>query len=147
MSRRQSIAKALAEKIKDIDGSVNYKSNIFNNAYPYLKFWDQVNDFPCVYITTGTEMREYLPGDFTWGHLNIAIKLYTRGEDAQSELENLIEDVEKIIHDNRVLVYDETSGATTTEILVHSIVTDEGLLAPYGVGEVLITVQYALSPI
>lgn len=147
MSRRQSIAKALAEKLKDIDGSSSYKSNISNNAYPYLKFWDQVNDFPCVYLTTGSEAREYLPGDFTWGHLGIAVKLYVRGEDPQTELENLLEDVEKVIHDNRVLVYDEDRGLETTEILITSIVTDEGLLAPYGVGEINLIVRYALSPI
>jgi hypothetical protein len=40
-------------------------------------------------------------------------------------------------------VYDET-GAETTEILITSITTDEGLLAPYGVGEINLQVRYAL---
>lgn len=146
MSRRQSIAKALAEKLKDIDGSANYKSNIFRNAYPYLKFWDQVNDFPSIYLTAGQEVREYHPGDFTWAFLGISIKIYTRGEEPQEELENLLEDVERIVHDNRVLVYDTDNGYETTEILVQSITTDEGLLAPYGVGEINLQVRYALSP-
>lgn len=146
MSRRQSIAKALAEKLKDIDGSANYKSNIFGNAYPYLKFWDQVNDFPSIYLTAGSEVREYHPGDFTWAFLGISLKIYTRGEEPQEELENLLEDVERIVHDNRVLVYDTENGYETTEILVQSITTDEGLLAPYGVGEINLQVRYALSP-
>jgi hypothetical protein len=144
MSRRTSIIKALTEKLKQIDGSVSYKSNIFNNAYPYLKFWDEVNDFPAVYSVAGSEMREYLPGDFTWAYLNITLKIYCKGEDAQQKLEDLLEDVESVIHDNRVLVYDTVNGYETTEILVNSIVTDEGLLAPYAIGEITLQVRYAL---
>jgi len=144
MSRRTSIIKALTEKLKQINGSDNYKSNIFNNAYPYLKFWDEVNDFPAVYSVAGSEMREYLPGDFTWAYLNLTLKIYCKGEDAQQQLENLLEDIESVIHDNRVLVYDIEKNYETTEILVSSIVTDEGLLAPYAIGEMTIQVRYAL---
>lgn len=144
MSRRTSIIKALTEKLKQIDGTGNYKSNLFNNAYPYLKFWDEVNDFPGVYTVAGSEMREYLPGDFTWAFLNLTLKIYCKGEDSQQQLENLLEDVEKVIHDNRVLTYDTDNNYETTEILVNSIITDEGLLAPYAIGEMTIQVRYAL---
>lgn len=144
MSRRTSIIKALTEKLKQIDGTGNYKSNIFNNAYPYLKFWDEVNDFPGIYTVAGSEMREYLPGDFTWAFLNLTLKIYCKGEDGQQQLENLLEDVEQVIHDNRVLVYDTDNNYETTEILVNSIITDEGLLAPYAIGEMTIQVRYAL---
>lgn len=143
MSRRTSIIKALTEKLKQINGSEPYKTNLFDNAYSYLKFWDETNDFPSVYTVAGSEMREYLPGDFTWAFLNITLKLYCKGEDSQQNLEELLEDVEKVIHDNRVLKYDER-GYETTEILVTSIVTDEGLLAPYAIGEMTIQVRYAL---
>jgi hypothetical protein len=143
MSVRTSIAKALAEKLKLIDGSGGYNTNIFSNAYPKLKFWDEVSDFPAIYMSTGSETREYLPAGFKWGFLGISLKLYVKGENPAQELENLLEDVEKVIDTNRTLVYDtETAGAQTTEILINSIVTDEGLLEPYGVGEVNITVQY-----
>ena len=144
MSRRTSIIKALTEKLKTIDGTGTYKTNIFDNAYPYLKFWDEVSDFPAVYTVAGSEMRQYLPGDFTWAFLNLTLKLYCKGEDAQQNLEDLLEDVEKVIHDNRVLVYDADNNYETTEILVNSIVTDEGLLAPYAIGEMTIQVRYAL---
>lgn len=144
MSRRTSIIKALTEKLKLIDGTTPYKTNIFGNAYNYLKFWDETNDFPSIYTVAGSEMREYLPGDFTWAFLNITLKLYCKGEDAQQNLEELLEDVERVIHDNRVLRYDENNGYETTEILVTSIVTDEGLLAPYAIGEMTIQVRYAL---
>lgn len=143
MSVRTSIANALVEKLKLIDGTGTFKTNIYGNAYPKLKFWDEVNDFPSIYMSTGSETREYLPSAFKWGFLNISLKLYVKNEDPAQELENLLEDVEKVIYSNRILVYDSiTPGAQTTEILINSIVTDEGLLAPYGVGEINITVQY-----
>jgi hypothetical protein len=144
MSRRTSIVKALAEKFKVIDGNAPYKSNLYNNSYPKLKFWDEVQDFPCVYMSPGSESREYLPSDFTWGYLGVSLKLYCKGEDAQQLLEDLLEDVERVIDQNRVLQYDDL-GYETTEILINSITTDEGLLAPYAVGEINLQVRYALQ--
>lgn len=144
MSRRTSIVKALTEKLKIIDGSEKYKSNLFGCSFPYLRFWDECNNFPSIYVVAGSEAREYLPSDFTWAYLGITLKVYCKGEDSQQLLEDLLEDVEKVIHDNRVLVYDAEHGYETTEILINSIVTDEGLLAPYAIGEVNLQVRYAL---
>lgn len=144
MSKRTSIIKALAEKLKTIDGTAPYGNNLYGNAYAKLKFWDEVQDFPAVYMSAGSEHREYLPGDFTWAFLGISIKVYCKGEDSQEELETLLEDIETCIDANRVLVYDVDKGLETTDILVHSITTDEGLLAPYAVGEINIQVRYAL---
>lgn len=144
MSRRTSIVKALTEKLKIIDGTGNYKTNLFNNSYPYLKFWDETNDFPSIYVVAGNEAREYLPSDFTWAYLNLSLKIYCKGEDGQQLLENLLEDIESVIHDNRVLVYDTDNNYATTEILINSIVTDEGLLVPYAIGEITLQVRYVL---
>lgn len=145
MSKRTSITKALSEKFNTINGTGNYKTNLFNNSYAKLRFWDEVNDFPCVYVTPGSEQREYLPGDFKWGYLGVSVKVYVRSEDdAQEQLEALLEDLETCIDANRVLTYDSTNSFETTEILIQSITTDEGLLAPYGVGEINLQVRYAL---
>lgn len=144
MSRRTSIVKALVEKLKTIDGSGQYTNNLYNNAHAKLKFWDEVQDFPAVYVTPGTEQREYHPADFTWGFLGLCIKVYCRGELAQEELETLLEDIETCVDANRVLVYDAEKNYETTEILIQSITTDEGLLAPYAVGEINLQVRYAI---
>lgn len=144
MSRRTSIVKALAEKLKAIDGTAPYKTNLFGSAYPILKFWDEISQYPAVYMSPGSESREYLPGDFTWGYLGVSLKLYCKGEDSAQLLEDLLEDVEACIDQNRVLQYD-VLGYETTEILINSITTDEGLLAPYAVGEINLQVRYALQ--
>jgi hypothetical protein len=146
MTKRISIVTALAEKFKIIDGTGSFKSNLYGNSYPKLKFWDEIQDFPAVYLTAGTEVRQYHPSDFTWGFLNISVKVYVRSEsDAQQQLEELLDDLETVIHNNRVLVYDQDKRLETTEILVQSITTDEGLLNPFGVGEINLQVRYALQ--
>lgn len=144
MSRRTSIVKAIAAKLATIDGTGTFKSNVFGNAFPKLKFWDEVNNFPAIYMSPGSESREYHPSSFTWGYLGVSIKVYTKGEDSAQLLEDLLEDVENVIDANRVVVYDEINGYETTEILISSITTDEGLLAPYGVGEINLQVRYAI---
>lgn len=142
MSRRTSIVNALVEKLKTIDGTGEYKTNLYSKAEGKLRFWDEVEQFPCIYVTAGSENREYLPSDFVWGFLGISIKMYVKGDDAQQQLENLLEDCERCVDANRVLVYDLANNYETTEILLVSITTDEGLLAPYGVGEINLQVRY-----
>ena len=144
MSRRTSIVKAIADKIKLINGTGIYKTNLFQNSYAKLKFWDEANDFPCVYVTPGSEQRQYLPSQFTWGFLGICIKVYCKGDDAQEQLELLLADIEHVIDNNRVLVYDTVNNYETTEILIQEITTDEGLLAPYAIGEINLQVRYEL---
>lgn len=142
MSKRASIVQALTTKLKTINGSIPYTVNIFNNAYPVLKFWNEVNDFPCIYSTAGPEYREYHPADFAWSFLTVTIRVYCEGETSQTQLENLLEDIETCIDSNQELVYDSVNNYKTTEILIQSIVTDEGILAPYAVGELTAQVRF-----
>ena len=145
MSKRTSILKALVTKIGVALDGIQYTTNLYGNAFSKLKFWDECNEFPSLYSSPGSEQREYLPGDFTWGYLGISLKLYCKGEDSAEQLEQMLEDVESVIDANRVLVYDTTNNYETTEILISSITTDEGLLAPYAVGEINLQVRYALQ--
>lgn len=145
MSRRTSIVKAIAEKLKVIDGTGSYKTNLFDNSFAKLKFWDEVNDFPAVYIVAGSEAREYMPAAFAWGFLNVSLKVYTKGEEAQTQLEELLEDIESVLDGTLgVLVYDTTNNYGTAEISITSITTDEGLLAPYAVGEMNLLIRYQI---
>ena len=145
MSRRVSIVKAIAESLKVIDGTGTYKTDITSNSYAKLKFWDEVNDFPSIYVVTGTEMREYMPSAFAWGFLNASIKVYCKGENSQQELEDLLEDVETVLDSsNGVIVYDTDNQYSTSEISITSITTDEGLLSPYAVGEINLLIRYQI---
>jgi hypothetical protein len=145
MSKRTSILKALIVKLNESLDGVQYTSNIYNNAHAKLRFWDEVQQFMAIYSSPGSEQREYLPGEFTWAYLGISLKLYCKGEDSAEQLEQLLEDVESVVDANRVLVYDTVNNYETTEILISSITTDEGLLAPHAVGEINLQVRYALQ--
>jgi len=65
-------------------------------------------------------------------------------EDAQEELALLLEDIERVIDENDALVYDDTvdPNLKTTSITIESISTDEGVIAPLGIGEMVVTVRY-----
>ncbi len=141
MSSRSSIAKKLATVLALINGVTPYNTKIYSkNIHTKLLFWDEVNDYPTICIVPGTESREYLPAGFKWGYINIALKIYVQSENSLEDLELLLEDIEYVITNNEQLEY--STGNYVTEILITSITTDEGLLSPYGVGEINLQVRY-----
>jgi hypothetical protein len=145
MSARSRILNKLVELLKDIDGTGNYRSNLFGNVYNRLKFWDEVDDYPSIYLNIGPESREYLPGGFKWAYLTINIRIYVNDEESETRLEEIFEDIETIIDANGKLEYDTNSF--TEDVRILSIATDEGLLNPIGVGEVTLQVMYDLDSI
>ena len=62
MSARSKIVDALVTKLKLINGTGIFESNTFGNVFNKLKFWDEINDHPSIYLNAGPESREYLPG-------------------------------------------------------------------------------------
>ena len=144
-TKRRKIVDALVEKIKLVNGQHPYNSNIFNNVSGRLKFLDEIEEFPKVCIIAGDEVREYQTAGFKWRFLTLSIRAYVRNEeDAQEELATLFEDIEMIGDDNDALVYDTSviPNGTTTSMTIDSISTDEGVIAPLGIGEMLVTVRY-----
>jgi hypothetical protein len=143
-SRRQSIVDALVAKLKTIDGTGSFLSNVYNNVSPRLKFWDEVEDFPSLHINAGSERREYQGAGYKDRFLAATIRIYVKEEDAVDALDRLIEDVETVLEQNSRLVYVDKQGNNqyTQMITIVSIDTDEGVLEPYGVGEILIEVRY-----
>jgi len=142
MSARASIVNALVEELKRIDGNGSFESNLSGNVSNVLRFYDELNDFPYVCVTSGYENREYLPGGFKWGFINISIKVYVQNEFSQLELEKVISDIESVIASSENLSYGAGTEEKTTEILITSIQTDEGVLNPIGVGEINIVARY-----
>ena len=144
-TKRRKIVDALVEKIKLVNGQHPCNSNIFNNVSGRLKFLDEIEEFPKVCIIAGDEVREYQTAGFKWRFLTLSIRAYVRNEeDAQEELATLFEDIEKIVDENDALVYDTSviPNGTTTSMTIDSISTDEGVIAPLGIGEMLVTVRY-----
>lgn len=143
-TRRRAIADALSETLKQINGTGTYLSDLGNNVLPKLKFWDEIEEFPAVHIAAGREVREYQGGGYKDRYLSVTIRCYVEGEDAPTLLENLLEDVETVIEENSRLAYRTSQGDPqfTHNITIQSIDTDEGVLDPIGVGEILILIHY-----
>lgn len=143
-TRRLGIIAALVEKLKDIDGSGSFLSDVNENVSPRLKFWDEVEEFPAIHLNAGSESREYQGGGYKDRFLAVTLRCYVQAEDAVEALDELLEDVETVLEDNSRLTYIDRTGAaqSTQQITIISIDTDEGVLEPLGVGEILIEVRY-----
>ena len=143
-TRRLGIIEALVNKLKDIDGSGTFRSDVNQNVSPRLKFWDEVEEFPAIHLNAGSETREYQGGGYKDRFLSVTVRCYVQHEDAVLALDELLEDVETVLEDNSRLTYKDRNNADqyTQQITIVSIDTDEGVLEPMGVGEMLIEVRY-----
>ena len=143
-SRRMNIVEALVVKLKDIDGSGAYLTDVNKNVEPRLKFWDEIEEFPALHLNAGSETREYQAGGYKDRYLSVTVRCYVSQEDAQEALNALMEDVETVLEQNSYLEYVDAQNKTynTQQITIVSIDTDEGVLEPLGIGEILIEVRY-----
>ena len=142
---RKKLVDALVEKIQGIDGNFPNNSNVFNNVHGGMVFLDEIQEFPKVCVVSGDETREYQPNEFKWRFLGLDIRVYVEDqEDPQEVLALLMEDIERVIDDNDVLIYDDTvsPNLTTTSLTLQSLSTDEGVLAPLGIGEMTVECRY-----
>ena len=143
-TRRLGIIEGLVNKLKDIDGTGEYRSNVNENVSPRLKFWDEIEEIPAIHLNAGSETREYQGGGHKDRFLSVTLRCYVKDEDAVTALDELLEDVETVIEDNSRLTYKDRNNADqyTQQITIVSIDTDEGVLEPLGVAEMLIEVRY-----
>ena len=82
-SRRANIVNALATKFKTINGSGRMLSDVEDNVFPFLKFWDEVEEFPAIHLNAGSETREYQGGGYKDRFLAITVRCYVNEENAK----------------------------------------------------------------
>jgi len=143
-TRRLGIVNALVDQLKNINGAGAFLSDVNENVSPRLKFWDEVEEFPAIHLNAGSETREYQAGGYKDRFLSITLRCYVQAEDSVEALDELLEDVEAVLEDNSRLPYLDRTQTTqyTHQITIVSVDTDEGVLEPLGVGEILIEVRY-----
>lgn len=143
-TRRLSIVNALVEKFKNINGTSNYLNDVAGNVFPRMKYWDEIEEFPTICVSAGGELRQYQGGGFKDRFLTLNITCYVSEEDPVQALESLLEDVETSIEENSRLMYTDRLGneSYTIMISISSIDTDEGVMAPLGIGSILCEVRY-----
>jgi len=139
-----AIVNALVDKFKLINGNFPYRSNLYNNVQPKLLFWDEVQDFPAVHVSAGSETRDYQGGGYKDRFMTVTIRVYVQEENANLALEKLFEDIETVIEDNSSLSYtdQDDKAQKVQQLTIVSLDTDEGALEPLGVGEIVCEVRY-----
>lgn len=149
ISRRRDIIHFIRDKLKLINGgnstlnpSYRYKTNVSENVHRRIVFLDEVNDFPSLYLQGDDEVRIYQSAGLTEAILPIAVRCYVRDEDSLDFLNNLTQDIEHVLYN---LTYNALKPLGIMDITIDAISTDEGLAAPFGIGEVFLTVQYVLE--
>ena len=143
-TRRSAIVEALVVKLKEINQTGNFLTDVFDNVHPRLKFWDEVDQFPAIHVNSGSETRQYQGGGYKDRFLSVTIRCYVNSENSVEALDKLLEDVETVLETNSRLQYTDKQGQIqyVQQITVVSIDTDEGALDPLGVGEMTIEVRY-----
>ena len=145
MSNRQSIAEAFTQTTKDLLDGVNDQFNIYGNVFPQNMLTKDITSFPCVTYSPGPEKFQYLPSGLRWNYLTMYSRVYVKGvEEPQQELEVLIQKIKNIIDSNTNMPY--YVGNTLmhiTDCTLDEISTDEGLLAPDGIAEIVFVVRYS----
>ena len=142
---RKKIVDSLVKKINDIDGNHPFNSNVFLNAHAGMVFLDEIQEYPKVCVVAGDEIREYQPNEFKWRFLSLNIRVYVEDQDDPQEvLAVLMEDIERVVDNNDVLIYDDTvsPNLTTTSLTLQSMSTDEGVLTPLAIGEMTLECRY-----
>ena len=143
-TRRQNIVNALVDVIERIDGTGTYQTAIADVS-PRLKFWDEVTEFPSIHINAGRELRTYDGGGFKFRYLTITLRCYVEdNEDSVGSLDALLEDVETVLEAEDPLTYYDKNGVSqkTVQTTIVSIDTDEGVMDPLGICEIVLEVQY-----
>ena len=144
-TRRRAIVGAIVDKLyESLNGAAPFRSAV-QSVEPRLRFWDEVQDFPAIQVGAGQETRTYEGGGFRFRFLRVTIRCYVNdSEDVILALEELLEDVETVIEDNDPLTYTDSTGTSqsTAKTTILSVDTDEGVLEPLGVGEVIVEIQY-----
>lgn len=143
-TRRTGIVLALAELLKQIDGTGTFQSNLQGNIFTRLIFIDELPEFPAVCLTAGTEYRKYQGGGYKDRFVAITIRIFVEEEDAQLLLDKILEDIETILEENAQLSYYDKQGnqCKMHQISLEQIDTDEGVLEPIGLADMSIVVQY-----
>lgn len=147
-NRRTEIVQFLVSRLKQINGgaspydsSYTFKHNVFNNVFRQVKFIDEVNDFPSIYLSAGTEIRNFQSENLTVAALTVIIRSYVYGEDnSQSLADDLVQDIEHIIY-----TIGDNPDMGILDITIENITEDEGLSFPYGIAEIELSVVYRLE--
>ena len=149
MSNRSQINDLLVSELNNINGRVSpydaaysFKTSIHGNVYRGLKYLDEINDFQSIYVTSGREVRKFNTNNNTESRVETTLRCYMYGDDVVNQINDLIQDVEHVIYN---LTFDPS--LQVFDISIITILTDSGLLRPYGMVEIFLSTRFEIFKI
>ena len=138
MARRTDIIEALV-------GHLGTNTDVHaNNVYRTYKYMHDLNDFPAITFIPNREDRDHFGAGQVHGILAIQLRCYVYDGDTADiadECERLADQIEDSIDTfsaaNRALEVEEARVVTLR--------TDDGLMTPYGVADLQISILYRLE--
>ena len=138
MARRTDIIEALV-------GHLGTNTDVHaNNVYRTYKYMHDLNDFPAITFIPNREDRDHFGAGQVHGILAIQLRCYVYDGDTADiadECERLADQIEDAIDTfapaNRALEVEEARVVTLR--------TDDGLMTPYGVADLQISILYRLE--
>jgi hypothetical protein len=107
-----------------------------------FKWLDSINDFPYISYNVQDRSLDHIGANYRYYAMEIALRAYVRGENSQALLDQLMLDIEDITINFR------DAADPSLEIVdarIESTHSDEGLMEPYGVTDMRITIAYRQS--
>jgi len=149
MSNRTRINNLIINALRQIDGrsspyatAYNFKSDLRDNVYRGLKYIDEINDFPSIYATSGREIRKFNTNNNTESRVESTLRCYVYGEDPVNQINDLVLDVEHIIYNLKA-----TPDLQLFDVNILTVLTDSGLLHPYGMAEIFLSTRFEIFKI
>jgi hypothetical protein len=146
MSNRTQITNYVVEQLQKIDGRTSpytkeyvFLSNLHENVYRGVKYLDEINDFPSLYITSNVEKRKYETNGNTDAIVFTVIRCYVMSDEPEVQLSNIFQDIEHILYNMQV-----PNEYTSLDITIDSTLTDSGLLKPYGMAEIFLSSRFEI---
>ena len=138
MARRTDIIEALV-------GHLGTNTDVHaNNVYRTYKYMHDLNDFPAITFIPNREDRDHFGAGQVHGILAVQLRCYVYDGDTADiadECERLADQIEDAIDTfapaNRALEVEEARVVTLR--------TDDGLMTPYGVADLQISILYRLE--
>lgn len=148
LSLRRQLIDLLISKLITINGAIStedsaytYHTNLFNNVFRGLRYIDEINDFPSIYLSTGPETYVYNTVGNTQAFTDIMIRCYVKVEANRDALDDLIEDIDHLISKMR------TDQLNIQDIMVLNVDTDQGIIEDYGIAEITVRILYEATTI
>lgn len=107
-----------------------------------FRWLDSINEFPYITYNVQDSSLDHIGDNYRYYALSIALRAYVRGENAQSLLDQLMFDIESRINS---FVENADPALEIVTVGIDSTHSDEGLMDPYGVTDMRITLSYRQS--